>query len=138
MFLKTELFDHNGKSVTLSELSALQRLDYLAWLKEKEELGDLAKTEQQALEMIIREGCMLIAMSLWHHHKLKGSLSSSHEEISKIQQEVLASWPVEAISSARSVVVRLSGMSAPVDDKTGKQEESIAEPVTVKKHTKAS
>ncbi|QKU38979.1 hypothetical protein HCR07_04875 [Escherichia coli] len=29
MFLKTEQFEYNGVSVTLSELSALQRFDYM-------------------------------------------------------------------------------------------------------------
>ncbi|CAD5991584.1 phage minor tail protein G,Bacteriophage lambda minor tail protein (GpG) (plasmid) [Escherichia coli] len=30
MFLKTESFEHNGVTVTLSELSALQRIEHLA------------------------------------------------------------------------------------------------------------
>ena len=30
MFLKTEQFEYNGVSVTLSELSALQRIEHLA------------------------------------------------------------------------------------------------------------
>lgn len=29
MFLKTESFEHNGVTVTLSELSALQRIEHL-------------------------------------------------------------------------------------------------------------
>ncbi len=33
MFLKTESFEHNGVTVTLSELLALQRIEHLAWLK---------------------------------------------------------------------------------------------------------
>ncbi|STI85457.1 tail component of prophage CP-933O [Escherichia coli] len=32
MFLKTEQFEYNGVSVTLSELSALQRIEHLALL----------------------------------------------------------------------------------------------------------
>lgn len=33
MFLKTESFEHNGVTVTLSELSALQRIEHLALMK---------------------------------------------------------------------------------------------------------
>ena len=35
MFLKTESFEHNGVTVTLSELSALQRIEHLALMKQK-------------------------------------------------------------------------------------------------------
>ncbi|EPN0793492.1 phage minor tail protein domain-containing protein, partial [Escherichia coli] len=37
MFLKTESFEYNGVSVTLSELSALQRIEHLALLKRQAE-----------------------------------------------------------------------------------------------------
>ncbi|EMZ89057.1 bacteriophage lambda minor tail family protein [Escherichia coli p0305293.1] len=37
MFLKTESFEHNGVTVTLSELSALQRIEHLALLKRQAE-----------------------------------------------------------------------------------------------------
>ena len=40
MFLKTESFEHNGVTVTLSELSALQRIEHLAWLKEQEKKAE--------------------------------------------------------------------------------------------------
>lgn len=44
MFLKTESFEHNGVTVTLSELSALQRIEHLAWLKEQEKKLNPAAT----------------------------------------------------------------------------------------------
>ncbi|EFD6300256.1 phage minor tail protein G, partial [Escherichia coli] len=34
MFLKTEQFEYNGVSVTLSELSALQRFDYMKFVSD--------------------------------------------------------------------------------------------------------
>ncbi len=34
MFLKTESFEHNGVTVTLSELSALQRIEHLRPVEE--------------------------------------------------------------------------------------------------------
>ncbi len=39
MFLKTESFEHNGVTVTLSELSALQRIEHLALMKRQAETG---------------------------------------------------------------------------------------------------
>ncbi|SPW71889.1 phage minor tail protein [Escherichia coli] len=36
MFLKTEHFEHNGVTVTLSELSALQRIEHLALIERQE------------------------------------------------------------------------------------------------------
>lgn len=138
MFLKTEPFEYNGQTVTLSELSALQRLEYLAWVKEKEEQRGEGGSEQQALDDLIREGALLVAMSLWHNHALKGTSPSLREETDRIMQEVLTTWPVEAIAAGRNVVSGLSGMSAPVDESSGKQEKNTAEPVTVKKRTKAS
>ncbi|WP_289644862.1 phage minor tail protein G [uncultured Escherichia sp.] len=138
MFLKTEPFEYNGQTVTLSELSALQRLEYLARVKEKEEQRGEAVSEQQALDELIREGAALVAMSLWHNHALKGTLPSLRQETDRIMQEVLTTWPVEAIAAGRNVAVRLSGMSAPVDEPSGKQEKKTVEPVTAKKRTKAS
>ncbi len=138
MFLKNEPFEYNGQTVTLSELSALQRLEYLAWVKEKEEQRGEGGSEQQALDDLIREGALLVAMSLWHNHELKGTLPSLRQETDRIIQEVLTAWPVEAIAAGRNVVARLSGMSAPVDEPSGKQEKKPAEPVTAKKRTKAS
>ncbi len=35
MFLKTESFEYNGVTVTLSELSALQRIEHLALMKQQ-------------------------------------------------------------------------------------------------------
>ncbi len=41
MFLKTESFEHNGVTVTLSELSALQRIEHLALLKRQAEQAEI-------------------------------------------------------------------------------------------------
>ena len=41
MFLKTEQFEYNGVSVTLSELSALQRIEHLALQNRRVSGGDV-------------------------------------------------------------------------------------------------
>ena len=44
MFLKTESFEHNGVTVTLSELSALQRIEHLALMKRQAEQAEQTAT----------------------------------------------------------------------------------------------
>ncbi|MCN2629326.1 phage minor tail protein G, partial [Escherichia coli] len=46
MFLKTESFEHNGVTVTLSELSALQRIEHLALMKQQAEQAESDSNRQ--------------------------------------------------------------------------------------------
>lgn len=64
-----------------------------------------------SVEELIRGGAFLVAMSLWHNHPQKTKLPSMNEAITQIEQEVLTTWPTEAIAQAENVVLRLSGMS---------------------------
>ena len=50
MFLKTEQFEYNGVSVTLSELSALQRIEHLALLKRRAEEAEASGNLQVSVE----------------------------------------------------------------------------------------
>lgn len=135
MFLKTESFEHNGVSVTLSELSALQRIEHLAWLKEQEKKADSSGNLQVSVEVLIRGGAFLVAMSLWHNHPQKTKQPSMNEAVKQIEQEVLTTWPTEAISHAENVVYRLSGMyEFVVNDAPDKTEDAgPAEPVSAGK-----
>ncbi|EGO4198450.1 phage minor tail protein G, partial [Escherichia coli] len=71
MFLKTEQFEYNGVSVTLSELSALQRIEHLALLKRRTEEAEASGNLQVSVEDLVRTGAFLVAMSLWHNHPQK-------------------------------------------------------------------
>ncbi|EIV8614471.1 phage minor tail protein G, partial [Escherichia coli] len=71
MFLKTESFEYNGVSVTLSELSALQRIEHLALLKRQAEQAGSSLHRQVSVEDLVRTGAFLVAMSLWHSHPQK-------------------------------------------------------------------
>ena len=51
MFLKTEQFEYNGVSVTLSELSALQRIEHLALLKRRAEEAEASGNLQVSVEV---------------------------------------------------------------------------------------
>ncbi|EGK2763335.1 phage tail assembly chaperone G, partial [Escherichia coli] len=111
MFLKTESFEYNGVSVTLSELSALQRIEHLALLKRQAEQAGSSLNRQVSVEDLVRTGAFLVAMSLWHSHPQKTKMPSMNEAVKQIEQEVLTTWPTEAIAQAENVVMRLSGMS---------------------------
>ena len=118
MFLKTEQFEYNGVSVTLSELSALQRIEHLALLKRRaEEAGGSSPSTGS-----IRTGAFLVAMSLWHNHPEKVQLLSMNEAVMQIEQDVLTTWPADAIARAEEVVLRLSGMSGAVHANTDSTE----------------
>ncbi|EPG6449720.1 phage tail assembly chaperone G [Enterobacter hormaechei] len=140
MFLKSELLESNGSSVTLFQLSALQRIEHLEYLKQLEavEEGDF----QAAITLTVKSGAYLVAMSLWHGHPLKGSLGENvAAEVAKIQDEVMQSWPTELIAEAEYKVKILSGMIAPVTDEQeepGEERKEHTEPVTAEKPSPVS
>lgn len=135
MFLKTEQFEYNGVSVTLSELSALQRIEHLALLKRRAEQAESSGNLQVSVEDLVRTGAFLVAMSLWHNHPQKTKQPSMNEAVKQIEQEVLTTWPTEAISHAENVVYRLSGMYEFVVNDAPEQAEDAgpAEPVSAGK-----
>ena len=112
MFLKIELLESNGSSVTLFQLSALQRIEHLEYLKQMEavEGGDI----QAAVTLTVKSGAYLVAMSLWHGHSLKGSQGdNAAAEVAKIQDEVMPDRSftlnsASAISSAGQVCMTSS------------------------------
>ncbi|HDY0233206.1 TPA: phage minor tail protein G [Escherichia coli] len=132
MFLKTESFEYNGVTVTLSELSALQRIEHLALMKQQAESDSNRKF---TVEDVIRTGAFVVAMSLWHNHPQKTQMPSMNEAVKQIEQEVLTTWPTEAISHAENVVYRLSGMYEFVANNAPEQADDAgpAEPVSAGK-----
>ena len=132
MFLKTESFEYNGVTVTLSELSALQRIEHLALMKQQAESDSNRKF---TVEDVIRTGAFVVAMSLWHNHPKKTQMPAMNEAVKQIEQEVLTTWPAEAISHAENVVYRLSGMYEFVVNNAPEQAEDAgpAEPVSAGK-----
>ncbi|HIC8722986.1 TPA: phage tail assembly chaperone G [Enterobacter ludwigii] len=137
MFLKSELLECNGSSVTLFQLSALQRIEHLEYLKQIEavEEGDF----QAAITLTIKSGAYVVAMSLWHGHALKGSQKeNAAAEVAAIQGEILETWPTELIAEAEYKVKVLSGMIEPVSEVPENDNNEPAEPVTVEKSSPVS
>ena len=137
MFLKTELLERNGSSVTLYQLSALQRIEHLEYLKKLEavEEGDF----QAAITLTVKNGAYLVALSLWHGHALKGTLpEGASAEVSKIKDEVLQTWPTELIAEADYKVKLLSGMIEPQSEDLQGEISEPTEPVTAEKPSPVS
>lgn len=134
MFLKSELFEFNGAKTTLYELSALQRVELLHYLAAQEKALPKDEPDDQTLasaliELNIRAGAMIIAMSLWHSESPK-------PDIHDLQQKVMSTWPVEAIGKADTQVKILSGMLNPDQGEVTKDaapSESVAEEETAEK-----
>lgn len=134
MFLKSELFEFNGAKTTLYELSALQRVELLHYLAAQEKALPKDEPDDQTLasaliELNIRAGAMIIAMSLWHSESPK-------PDIHDLQQQVMSTWPVEAIGKADTQVKILSGMLNPDQGEVTKDaapSESVAEEETAEK-----
>lgn len=122
MFLKTELFEFNGEKIPLFELSALQRVELLYYLAAQEHALPKQGTDEQTLsaalvELNIRAGAMVVAMSLWHSETPKRNLKD-------LQQEIMSTWPVQAIGKADTQVKVLSGMLAEAQAPTSETDTS--------------
>ena len=135
MFLKTDEMTRNGQSIILFELSALQRISHLEYLKKIEAIED--GDFQKAMEVTVQTGAWVVAMSLWHGHTLKGTLpEGAVAEYVKIQQEVLSTWPLELIAEADFRVKQLSGMLPPEEEEVAIDATVLAddtEPVSAEK-----
>ncbi len=108
--LKTRSFEHNGVTVTLSEaVQPLQHIEHLALMKRQAEQATRQQPEV-CCGSAIRTGAFLVAMSLWHNHPQKTQMPSMNEAVKQIEQEVLTTWPTEAISHAENVVYRYLGL----------------------------
>lgn len=139
MFLKKEPFTFNGESLTVFELSALQRIEFLEFLAREEKALDNDRENLSDQEMTARlvgvsisSGARLIALSLWHNDK-------SGPSVDELHQQVMMEWPAQAIGKAEMQIKLLSGMLPPVadpdDGKSGEDatDASSDEPVTAGK-----
>ena len=111
MFLKTQPLEYNGETVTLYELSALQRIEFIGYIAEvnKDVPADDKEVSQEALNGIVttinvKIGARIVAMSLWQKEGQKGP------SVDQLQEEVLSGWPLPAIGQADFIVRELSGM----------------------------
>lgn len=110
MFLKTQPLEYNGETVTLYELSALQRIEFIGYIADvnKDVPANDTEVSQEALGIVttinVKIGARIVAMSLWQKEGQKGP------SVDQLQEEVLSGWPLPAIGQADFIVRELSGM----------------------------
>jgi len=143
MYLKKEKFTWQTESLTIFELSALQRIEYITFMAAEEKAvsadSDGLSDQEMTARLVgsnIRCGARVIALSLWHNDP-----AGPDEEA--LYQQVLKGWPPEAIGKAEMQVKLLSGMLVPVDDDNtddpgAPSEDEGAEAVTAEKPLPAS
>ncbi|WP_108701561.1 phage tail assembly chaperone G [Phytobacter sp. SCO41] len=135
MFLKTEPLEYNGETITLYELSALQRIEFIGYIAELNKWvpADTTEMSEETLAGIVtainvKISARIVAMSLWQKAGLKGP------SVEELHQEVLSGWPLPAISEADFIVRNLSGMlpvaSAVGDEDAVEKEEQTPEKLT--------
>ncbi|HEN3373638.1 TPA: phage minor tail protein G [Yersinia enterocolitica] len=123
MFLKKKEFTYDGETVVLYELSALQRIDYLAFLAEKtpdfDNLPEDSSPQMRAqafMQLNVDINIWLVSRSLAHGNK------APHEEAT--YQEVLNTWSYDALSAGAEMVLDLSGMNMSVERKDAEEPRS--------------
>lgn len=135
MFLKTEPFNFNGAEITLYELSALQRIEFIGYAaklaKEIPQDADDTVRLEMATIVSVKAGARIVAMSLWQAD-IKGP------SVDELQQQVLSSWPLPAISQAEFSVRALSGMLPPEPEAGEEPAGEGEEDVTPEKSTPVS
>ncbi|NBN74762.1 phage tail assembly chaperone G [Proteus sp. G2615] len=108
MFLKKKEFTYSDNTIVLYELSALQRIEYFDFLVERSEKNDdIEKVEGvKKTALIIRvnteSNAWLVSRSLAH---------GGSDDVEQIYNDVLSTWPPEALEKASKEVLVISGMA---------------------------
>lgn len=135
MFLKTVKFEFNGEEIVLYELSALQRIEYIGYLatvsKEIPADGDEALRTQMASIVGVKVASRLVAMSRWQ-------ANITGPSVDELQQQVMSTWPLPAISQAEFVVLEMSQMLPPAKEAADEDESVGEESATPEKSTPVS
>lgn len=130
-FLKQKEFTYNGESLILSELSALQRVEYFDHLvtqTEKEAPAEDAQSLKRTavyVRMNIESNAFLVARSLFNVGNTPG------KQVDEIRADILSTWPPVALEQAAKLVLELSDMQVKTTD--GESAEPVADPEPAEK-----
>lgn len=130
-FLKQKEFTYNGESLMLSELSALQRVEYFDHLvtqTEKEAPAEDAQSLKRTavyVRMNIESNAFLVARSLFNVGNTAG------KQVDEIRADILSTWPPVALEQAAKLVLELSDMQVKTTD--GESAETVPEPEPAEK-----
>ncbi|HAY0219009.1 TPA: phage minor tail protein G [Escherichia coli] len=127
MFLKQDTFNYAEQTVVLSELSALQRVEYLAYVRERtaqfdEQSAGMAEGARQIafLEMGMDINAWLVSRSLWN--------ADQSQDVAVLFPSVRVTWSYDALGLAAECILALSRMTL-----TAATEEDATEALTPEK-----
>lgn len=128
MFLKQTEFTCNKQSIMLSELTALQRVEYFDHLVRQTELTEQSENTEQNLKrtalyvrMNIESNAFLVSRSLLN-------LSSDGGTAKELQDCVLNTWPPGALELAAKEVLILSDMQLGTTEEDSTEQNNVPEP----------
>ena len=115
MFLKQDTFNYEKQSVVLSELSGLQRIEYLAFVQQRTAKfdageGELPEAERQIafLRMGMDINAWLVSRSMWN--------TDPSQDVDALNEDVKNTWSYDALGDGGSLVLSLSGMPVSTGD----------------------
>lgn len=131
MFLKSEPFKFNGHTVTLYELSALQRIEHLKYYADlNKDLPDNTDEKDNYHLLVARNiqaAARLVSMSLWQ-------ADITGPDVETLHQQVMSGWSPEMIGAAEFMVKKLSDMLPPEPAKKSEDENQLEqEEITAEK-----
>ncbi|WP_230041938.1 phage tail assembly chaperone G [Escherichia coli] len=110
MFLKQDTFNYGEQSVVLTELSGLQRVEYLAFVQQRTaefdaQDGGLPEAERQIafLRMGMDLNAWLVSRSLWN--------AEQSQDAEALYSAVRITWSYDALGQAAERILSLSGMA---------------------------
>lgn len=136
MFLKKAPFEFNGHTVTLYELSALQRIEHLKYYadlnKDLPDNSDESGHYHLLVARNIQTAARLVAMSLWQ-------ADITGPDVETLHQQVMSGWSPEMIGAAEFMVKKLADMiPPPPEEKPGDDIPEEPEDLTAEKPTPVS
>ncbi|EJS0740366.1 phage minor tail protein G [Escherichia coli] len=119
MFLKQDTFNYEKQSVVLSELSGLQRIEYLTFVQQRTAKfdageGELPEAERQIA--FLRMGMDIVSRSLWNADQSK--------DVETLCASVITTWSYDALGAGAEMVLSLSGMGA-IDNAVDDEHEAL-------------
>ncbi|MBN6398462.1 phage minor tail protein G [Escherichia coli] len=124
MFLKQDTFNYGNQSVVLTELSGLQRVEYLAFVQKRtaefDALDDampVAERQIEFLRMGVDINAWLVSRSLWN--------ADPSQDVDTLNEDVKKTWSYDALSEGSALVLSLSGMPVSTGDVQDGEQETL-------------
>ncbi|HEJ7014382.1 TPA: phage minor tail protein G [Serratia marcescens] len=107
--LKNDTFEYADQKIDISELSGLQRIDYLAFIKKEADQFDAMPDDTSDSDkniafttMRLRINAWVIARSMWNIDK--------KQDVENLHQNILVDWSGAAIAGCSHKILTLSDM----------------------------